>query len=271
MRSARMLVEHDDFRVRAVDCAGGSARWSPPEFGTGYGLVLVRSGRFRIRHRGVEALAEPTTAYVQVPGGEVEFAHTGGGDTCTAVRVTEHLWHAVVPNATAVTSIPVDGRVQLAHLQLLRAALGRDMAYATTEQLVGLLARATGGDRDGPGPPRPARRAAGARLALAASEAIAADDPCARGLVSLAGSLGVSPYHLSRTFVAHTGQSLTRYRNRVRVSRALQRLDAGERDLARLAVELGFADQAHLTRTVKAHVGHPPGALRALLHDPTGG
>ncbi|WP_091202512.1 helix-turn-helix domain-containing protein [Micromonospora narathiwatensis] len=56
-----------------------------------------------------------------------------------------------------------------------------------------------------------------------------------------------------------------RYRNRLRVGRALDRLEEGVDSLAGLAAELGFADQAHLTRTVRAQLGHTPGQLRRLL------
>jgi transcriptional regulator GlxA family with amidase domain len=70
---------------------------------------------------------------------------------------------------------------------------------------------------------------------------------------------------LSRAFSRHLGVSLTRYRNRVRVERALDRLDAGVDDLAGLAADLGFADQAHLCRTMRDHLGQPPSALRRLL------
>jgi AraC-like DNA-binding protein len=64
------------------------------------------------------------------------------------------------------------------------------------------------------------------------------------------------------------GVSLTRYRNRVRVGRALDRLAAGETSLAALAADLGFADQSHLSRTVRDQVGHTPAVLRRLLADP---
>ena len=46
------------------------------------------------------------------------------------------------------------------------------------------------------------------------------------------------------------------------MGRALERLEQGERSLARLAADLGFADQAHLTRTMREHTGYTPGALR---------
>jgi AraC-like DNA-binding protein len=45
----------------------------------------------------------------------------------------------------------------------------------------------------------------------------------------------------------------------------MERLEQGEQSLARLAADLGFADQAHLTRTVREHLGHPPAALRRIL------
>lgn len=83
--------------------------------------------------------------------------------------------------------------------------------------------------------------------------------------MSLAELLAVSPYQLSRAFTRELGVSLTHYRNRVRVGRALDRLEDGEASLAGLAADLGFADQAHLTRTIRDHVGHTPTALRRLL------
>lgn len=58
---------------------------------------------------------------------------------------------------------------------------------------------------------------------------------------------------------------LSRYRNRVRVSRALTPLEQGETDLAALAVRLGFNDQAHLTRVMRDELGHTPGRVRTLL------
>ncbi|NIH85301.1 helix-turn-helix domain-containing protein [Amycolatopsis granulosa] len=113
-----------------------------------------------------------------------------------------------------------------------------------------------------------AHRPAGARdrdLAGEARLAIVAGDPAAGSLLSLAGALEVSPFRLSRAFSREVGVSLTHYRNRVRVSRVLARLEAGAADLADLAAELGFADQAHLTRTVHRYAGHPPAHVRRLL------
>jgi AraC-like DNA-binding protein len=46
---------------------------------------------------------------------------------------------------------------------------------------------------------------------------------------------------------------------------ALQRLADGDSDLARLAANLGFGDQAHFTRATRAEIGATPGVIRALL------
>jgi len=101
---------------------------------------------------------------------------------------------------------------------------------------------------------------------VAAARAVIGDGhPAAAGLIPLAAFLDVSPYRLSRAFTRELGVSLTRYRNRVRVARALDRIEAGDPGLAALAADLGFADQAHLTRTMREHLGHTPTALRRLL------
>src|SRR5262249_14084399 len=83
-------------------------------------------------------------------------------------------------------------------------------------------------------------------------------DPSSIRLTTMARMIGVSPHHLSRVFHQETGQTLARYRNRLRVRAALDRIEGGERNLAGLAADLGFSDHAHLTRTVRSELGNPP-------------
>jgi AraC-like DNA-binding protein len=193
-------------------------------------------------------------AYLGVPGEEDRFAHPAGGDVCTSVGIAPGLWDGITSGRT----IYVDAHVDLAHRRLLMAAADGDIDYALTEELLRLVTVATGQVAERPGP---ADRA----LVAAAREAIIDEAPEAAGLCPLAGRLKVSPYRLSRAFSREMGISLTRYRNRVRVGRALDQLAEGESSLADLAAHLGFADQAHLTRTVREHLGHTPVALRRLL------
>jgi AraC-like DNA-binding protein len=57
---------------------------------------------------------------------------------------------------------------------------------------------------------------------------------------------------------------------RLRARAALGRLAGGEGDLARLAADVGFADQSHLCRVLRDETGHTPSALRqALARDRT--
>lgn len=235
--------------VSAVRCAGGHDGWSGDKARDDYRLVLVRRGRFRRRTAGVVTDLDPTVAYLGSPGEEESFAHPAGGDVCTSVSLSPALGERLAGAARPV--VYVDARVDLAHRRLLAAA--DDVDYGLVEALLGLLGREPG--------VRPADRL----LVTRAREAIAADDRHAGDLLSLAAALGVSPYRLSRAFTQSLGVSLTRYRNRVRVGRVLDRLERGERELATLAADLGFADQSHLCRTVAAHVGHTPTVLRRLL------
>lgn len=254
----------DDFSVTAVTCRNDHRRWSEPEIRDGYGMVLVRRGRFRRSGGGTAADVDPTLAYLSEPGVEERFAHPHGGDVCTSIGFSPRLWRSMTEGRplrlAGGPAIYVDARIDLAHRRALAAS--SDVGYAMAEELVRLLRAVVEQVAAVPPPPPPA----GDRALLAeAREAVGADHPASTTLLSLAGLLDVSPYRLSRAFTRGTGVSLTRYRNRVRVGRALDRLEEGEESLAVLAADLGFADQAHLCRTVRDHLGHTPTAVRALL------
>jgi AraC-like DNA-binding protein len=235
-----------DFEVQGLAFAGGTS-WQEPLLTDQHELLLVRSGAFRFRSQGVEAIADPAFGWATEPGCEVRTALLPCGDVCTVIGMAPELWR---PLGGPV--VRVDARMEIAHRLLLRAMRSGDVAYAAAEALCDLL-----GARDGSGP--------GAAVVDAAREAILTDDPSACGLIPLARHLQVSPFALSRVFRRQTGLSLTHYRNRIRVSRALHRIEEGDRDLGGLAADLGFADQAHLTRTMAEHTGYTPGRLRTLL------
>lgn len=80
-------------------------------------------------------------------------------------------------------------------------------------------------------------------------------------LEELARLVGASPYALNRAFAAAYGLPPHAYLNQVRVHRAQQLLRAGVGP-ADVAAQVGFADQAHLTRHFKRHKGVPPGAYQ---------
>jgi AraC-like DNA-binding protein len=102
------------------------------------------------------------------------------------------------------------------------------------------------------GPPDRAVGAAAARLA----------DPRAR-VESLAGDLGFSERQLRRRFQAGVGYGPKTLQRVLRFQRFLAHADAGGpgADLARLAADAGYADQAHLTRECARLSGLPPTEL----------
>ncbi|WP_206184930.1 helix-turn-helix domain-containing protein [Thermoactinospora rubra] len=284
MRTSVCLSRGAGFAVHSVTCRDDHRGWSSAEAVRGYQVVLVRRGRFRRLADGRADDLDPTLGYVSAPGMEERFAHPAGGDVCTSLQLSPSLWRSLAGEARPGSGLYVDARLELAHRRLLAAAATGDSGYAVAESLLGLVAaalsRATGAAArpSSPSSPRslssprfpsspasPASRAASVSLVSRAREAIAARHPAADGLVPLAALLGASPYQLSRAFTRELGVSLTHYRNRVRVGWALDRLEDGETSLALLAADLGFADQAHLTRTMRHHLGHTPTALRRLL------
>jgi AraC-like DNA-binding protein len=258
------------FSVSAVTCVDEHPEWSPPETWASHRLVLVRRGWFRRRVAGTPSTVDPTFAYLGLLGEQESFAHPAGGDECTSVTFSSDLWRLLAgdPGRPERTTVYVDTPFELAHRRLIAAAASGDTDHALPEEvlaLAGAAIRRTVADPTPAGAAAPRPSAQDAELAAAARDAIAADHPAARGLFPLADLLGVSPYRLSRGFSRELGMSLTHYRNRARVSRALERLAAGEPSLGILAADLGFADQAHLTRTMRAYAGHTPSALRRLL------
>lgn len=81
-------------------------------------------------------------------------------------------------------------------------------------------------------------------------------------LRALARVAGLSPYRLARAFTASIGMAPHSYHMHLRVRRAAGALRQG-RAVAEVAQACGFADQSHLTRAFKRHLGITPGRFRA--------
>ncbi|CAN5759308.1 helix-turn-helix domain-containing protein [soil metagenome] len=85
------------------------------------------------------------------------------------------------------------------------------------------------------------------------------DDSSITRVGQLADRIGVSPRTLQRLFAEHVGVGPKWVIQRFRILEAAAAAHTGEvTDWARLAHELGFSDQAHLTRVFADVVGTPP-------------
>ncbi|MFC6885442.1 MULTISPECIES: helix-turn-helix domain-containing protein [Actinomadura] len=86
-------------------------------------------------------------------------------------------------------------------------------------------------------------------------------DPGLLRVDQAAREFGVSVRTLQRLFADHVGTSPKWVLRRARLHEAASRADSGAPvDWARLATDLGYADQSHLTRDFTATVGVPPAA-----------
>ena len=92
------------------------------------------------------------------------------------------------------------------------------------------------------------------------------DEPDRRHYTStLAREAGVHPVYLASVFRRIHRQTIGEYLRALRVRQAANLLRRTDTPLAQVAVQLGFADQAHFTRIFGAVVGMTPSTFRRLL------
>lgn len=267
MLRARTLFLGGGLELADVACSHGRGQGHTDEQSGGHALVFVRRGCFVRCADGVESLLDPTVAYCMNPGEEQRFDHPHDrGDDCTLLTLDADLAASVWGGDPVLPSRPlaISSGIDLEHRLLLSAArVGTDQ-HELLERAMLLSARAlelADPGRVAAGGVRTARShralADGVRELLAVNVELSLPD--------LARTLAVSPHHLSRTFRAMTGHTISRHRMRLRTGGVLERLADGECNLARLAADFGFADQSHLCRVVRAEVGETPRVLRAAL------
>jgi AraC-like DNA-binding protein len=259
-RGATVAIEDVRCRPHARD-AGPEEVSARPE------LVLPRAGFF-VRHLGRRALAaDPAQVVLLAPGVPYRVSHPlPGGDDSTTLA----LGPALVADLGARRRLqaPLGPAADLLHRQLLRALRAgptepfavEEAALALAAHALALLAPDAVGSDDRP--LHEATRARRCRLVARVQELLAARAGERLGLGDLARLAGASPFHLCRVFRRETGVTLARYRGWLRLGRAIARLADGERDLTGLALDLGFADHSHLTRTLRRELGLTPSALR---------
>jgi AraC family transcriptional regulator len=82
-------------------------------------------------------------------------------------------------------------------------------------------------------------------------------------LDEIAEALGVSRFHLSRTFAASAGIPLAEYMRGRRLSEAAKDLAGGASDILSVALDAGYGSHEAFTRAFRQHFGLTPEQLRA--------
>lgn len=86
--------------------------------------------------------------------------------------------------------------------------------------------------------------------------------PAPPRLEELARAAGVHPTHLARVFRRFEHCTAGDYIRRIRIAEAQKRILAGDEPLVEIALETGFADQTHFTRSFKRVTGMTPTEFR---------
>jgi AraC family transcriptional regulator len=83
-------------------------------------------------------------------------------------------------------------------------------------------------------------------------------------LGEVAAAAGISADHLARSFRQCHGCTVGEHVRRLRVEFACRQLAASERPLVEIALDAGFTDQSHFTKTFKRLMGVTPAVFRDL-------
>jgi AraC family transcriptional regulator len=256
-RTSRVLVDGPLVRAGVVTCRAPRSACGGEEWTHAAELIVPLRGVFMV-HRGRDVITvDANSALALGPGSEYRVSHPASdGDECLSLVLSPEL-HEEVCGSTPWRSWTLRPGAQLHARTLLRhdgdGLAGQEAALALARELAAAGA-----------PPRPLGPAGRRRVARA--QALLAADPgaCWR-LEALAAHVGCSPYHLARQFRAVSGETIARYLLRLRLAAALERLAGGESDLARLAVDLGFAHHSHFSARARAVLGLPPSELRKIV------
>lgn len=266
MLSARTIFERDGLEIADVACRHERGKGTAEE-AERHSIAFVRRGCFMRRAEGAQALLDPSAVFFVNPGDEQRYDHPhAGGDDCTAFLFDADLVASVWGGEPTLPSEPLYSApgLDLEHRILLAdGRRGGDPDEIAERALLLVASVLELSDRPRVQSGRPATDRARKALVGIARESLLADP--GQSLPELSRSLAISPHHLSRLFRTVTGHTISRHRMRLRARAALERLGDGERNLARLAADLGFADQSHLCRVVRSETGSTPSALRAAL------
>jgi AraC-like DNA-binding protein len=261
--------------VQEVWCDDHPERRTAEEESAATQVILPHHGVFERHVEGRRVVGHPATAVFENLGEVGRIVHpTAGSDSSTVLTPSTAVLEALGDEhgRLPASSTPIDGETLLRHERLRRewgragttgSAGGRITTTLAVDELaldlmVGVVRR-----------PAEAAGASGrSRYRRIADDAVVALSEQLResvGLVELAVAIGVSPFEVSRAVNRTFGRSIVEIRTMLRLRHVIEHLDDTGSELSGLAVDAGFADQAHMTRSFRRHTGHTPTDARRYL------
>jgi AraC family transcriptional regulator len=259
-----LLFDSSLARVYDVVCREARSPFGAVMFNTVPWIGLPRRGVFIMERRGEPIVVDTNTALVLGPDDEYRNSHpTGDGDDGIVLVLPPHLLEDAIGGVEGrvghlhpsdhlgvclVTRMLRDQEPDQIEAEEATLLLLASLSRAFTKRLVGVHL----------GPAQ--------RLRVEQARALLAGAPATRwNLDSLSRALRCSPFHLARQFRAATGETISHYLLRLRLGEAIERLADGERNLATLALDTGFAHHSHFTARFRGVIGITPSQARDML------
>jgi AraC family transcriptional regulator len=251
-------------RVFDVSCHAPRSGYGGEEWCSVTQIIVPRRGVFLLDHQGVTIVADPNTALVLGIGRSYKVRHpVDGGDRCTVLAFRPELVEDAFGSVEArhgticaTTQLEIHGLTR-------RIANGMGDQLEAEESAISILNAVA---RDLSSFPEFDCFGEFQKQRVEEVCALLASQPTDMWhLESIARAVHCSPFHLARQFRAIRRESIARYLLRLRLALSLDRLAQGETDLARLAVELGFANHSHFSARFRSVFGTTPTEARTAL------
>lgn len=261
--NVRQLFSSFVVTVSDVRCDPGPLPISAVEVEDAFGVSYPRTGVYVHRTPEGNVVVDPTVAVFRNRGDEHCTTHpTVDGDRNTDLQFPVEVVAPLLDlrDRFRVGAIPISEAIAARHRRLLGTI--KNGGYSTLEIEEEALALVGSTHRMAPFPEVASHHRS---IVDDAREYLAWRFRDNLDLIDVARAVGVSPFHLSRMFKRATGRSLTDYRTALRIRFVVDQLTDGEDDLGRIAVEAGFYDHAHMSNTLRRHLGTAPSKIRTWL------
>ena len=267
------LFAIDDWRCAGHDTPRRSEEWCQDDR-----IVVTRRGVWELEIAGSARLADPMNVTFWNRDAHYRVRHpVPGGDDCTVFRLTALGGQALrerSPSRNAPESGPtfvnrsrlIDGPSYLLHRRALERARQANSAadpMAVEEPALAFLDHVTG-ESAAHARTDPARGQS--RHVDRACDIVASDFKQPLTVEGIARRAQCSPFHLSRLFRRATGVTLYRAVVRMRLRSGLERLLDEPANVARIALDSGFASHSHFADAFRAEYGCSPSEARKLRH-----
>ncbi len=243
------------------------------EIAPGYAVSFVERGCFDLQVGKRRWRLAPGMLFLAHPGLVYRCRHfeEAPTDVCLSVGYTrnfvEEIRQTAKPGRRPPAVLPLTNRLAYLHLRLAQLAAANGTEALATETLAGeLLAAVIAGSNAASDKLYKTQTLAWyAERVEATHHLLETQFAQPHSLASLAGAVGISPFHFARIFRELTGTPPHRYLLNIRLSRAADRLRQGA-GVTDTCFATGFNSLSHFTHLFRRRFGVPPSHF---LHAPT--